>query len=61
MRTVLGSRVPVAGGVLMYESRAVGKELVGFEEIENWDSVRPALAARGIGVGTIHHKLVLDE
>jgi hypothetical protein len=45
----------------MYESRAVGKELVGFEEIENWDSVRPALAARGIGVGTIHHKLVLDE
>lgn len=52
---------PVAGGVLVYESRAVGRELVGFEEVENWDSVRSALAARGIGVGAIHRKPVLDE
>ena len=57
------TRVPVAGGVLVYESRPdeVGRELIGFEEVDDWDELRTALAARGIGVGAIHHKPVLDE
>ena len=57
------TRVPVAGGVLVYESRPeeVGRELIGFEEVDDWDGVRSALTARGIGVGAIHHKPVLDE
>jgi hypothetical protein len=55
------TRAPVAGGVLVYESRAVGRELVGFEDVEDWDSVRSALAARGHAVGAIHHLPVLDE
>jgi hypothetical protein len=53
-------RVPVAGGVLVYEPRDLGRELVGFEEVECWDSLRSALAARGHGVGAIHHLPVLD-
>lgn len=55
------TRVPVTGGVLVYESRGIGRELVGFEEVNDWDGLRSALAARGIGVGAIHHKPVLDE
>lgn len=39
--------VPVAGGVLVYEQRAVGKELVGFENVDDWDALADALAARG--------------
>jgi hypothetical protein len=54
-------RVPVAGGVLVYESRGIGRELVGFESVEDWDGVRSALAARGHAVGAIHHLPVLDE
>jgi hypothetical protein len=57
------TRVPVSGGVLVFESRAgeVAKELIGFEEVIDWDGVRSALAARGIGVGGIHHLPVLDR
>lgn len=57
------TRVPVAGGVLVYESRPdeVGRELIGFEEVDDWDGVRSALVARGVGVGAIHHLPVLDE
>lgn len=57
------TRVPVAGGVLVYESRPdeVGRELIGFEEVTEWDGVRSALVARGVGVGAIHHLPVLDE
>jgi hypothetical protein len=54
------TRVPVAGGVLVYEQREVGRELVGFEEVGCWDSVRSALAARGHNVGAIHHLPELD-
>lgn len=56
------TRVPVAGGILVYESRPeeVGRELVGFEEVTDWSGIRSALAARGIGVGAIHHKPELD-
>jgi hypothetical protein len=55
------TRVPVAGGVLVYEQRELGRELVGFEEVEDWDSLRSALATRGHNVGAVHHKPVLDE
>jgi len=55
------TRVPVAGGVLVYESREVGRELVGFEDVDDWSAVRSALDARGVGVGAIHHLPVLDE
>ena len=57
------TRVPVAGGVLVYESAVdgVGRELVGFEDVTEWDGVRSALAARGHSVGAIHHLPVLDE
>lgn len=53
-------RVPVAGGVLVYERRDLGKELVGFEDVDDWSDIRSALAARGHGVGAIHQKPVLD-
>jgi len=57
------TRVPVAGGVLVYESHPekVGRELIGFEDVTDWDGVRSALVARGIDVGAIHHRPVLDE
>lgn len=55
------TRVPVAGGVLVYESRPVGRELVGFEDVTDWEDVRSALAARGVGVGAVHHLPVLDD
>jgi len=54
------SRVPVAGGVLVYESRAVGKELVGFTDVSDWDDVADALRARGHGTGAIFHLPELD-
>jgi predicted nucleic acid-binding Zn finger protein len=53
-------RVPVDGGVLVYERREVGKELVGFESVDDWDGVAGALRARGLGVGAIHHLPELD-
>jgi len=61
-RTQSRTRVPVAGGVLIYESHPeeVGRELVGFEEVTSWSELRTALSARGIGVGAIHHKPELD-
>ena len=54
-------RVPVDGGVLIYERREVGKELVGFESVDDWDGVAAALRARGLGVGAIHHLPELNE
>jgi len=48
---------------LVYESHPekVGRELIGFEDVTDWDGVRSALVARGIDVGAIHHTPVLDE
>ncbi len=54
------SRVPVAGGVLLYESRAVGKELVGVERVDDCDALGDALVARGHGRGTVYHLPELD-
>ncbi|AFH22009.1 hypothetical protein OSG_eHP14_00145 [environmental Halophage eHP-14] len=53
-------RVPVAGGVLVFESRALGKELVGFEAVEDWDDLADALGARGLDRGHIFHLPELD-
>jgi hypothetical protein len=55
------SRVPVAGGVLVYESRAVGKELVGFENLDDWDALADAVAAKGHDRGAVFHLPELDE
>lgn len=54
------TKVPVSGGVLVYEHRAVGREMVGFEDVESWADLRTALAARGIGVGAVNHLPELD-
>jgi len=54
------TRVPVAGGVLVYEARAVGKELVGFEAVEDWAALADAVAARGHGRGAVYHNPELD-
>jgi hypothetical protein len=54
------TRVPVAGGVLVYEPRQLGRELVGFEAVDDRNALRAALTARGHGVGAIHHLPVLD-
>jgi hypothetical protein len=55
------SRVPVTGGVLVYESRAVGKELVGVESVNDWDALADVLAARGHGRGAVYHLEELDD
>jgi len=62
-RTQSRTRVPVAGGVLVYESPAdgVGRELVGFEDITDWAALRSALQVRGHGVGAAYHLPVLDD
>jgi hypothetical protein len=54
-------RVPVSGGVLVYESRALGKELVGFENVDDWDALADALAAKGHDRGGVFHLPVLDD
>lgn len=52
------TRVPVAGGVLVYEQRGIGRTLIGFEDVDDWDSLEEGLAARGHGRGAIYD---LDE
>ena len=65
-------RVPVAGGVLVYavetEHRRhlgrdvrVGRELVGVENVDDWDALADALAARGHGRGAVFHLPELDQ
>jgi len=54
------ARVPVAGGVLVYESRGVGRELVGFESVDDWDALAEGLAARGHDRGAVFHLPELD-
>jgi hypothetical protein len=55
------TRVATAGGVLVYEHRTLGKELVGFRAVEDWDALADALRARGHGTGAIHHLPELDQ
>lgn len=53
-------RVPVAGGVLVYEPHDFGRELVGFEDVSNWEQLADAVAARGHGRGDALHLPILD-
>jgi len=55
------TRVPLAGGVLVYEEQDLGRELVGFEDVDDWSALAEGLAARGHGRGAMHHLPVLDE
>ena len=43
------------------ESCTVGHELVGVVEVDNWDQVADALAARGHDRGACFHLPELDE
>lgn len=54
------TRVPLAGGTLVYEPRRLGRELVGFEDVTDWDALADGLAARGLGRGAIHYLPELD-
>jgi hypothetical protein len=55
------TRVPVSGGVLVYEIQQIGRELVGFEAVTDWDDLADGLAVRGHGRGAIHHLPRLDR
>lgn len=53
-------RVPVSGGTLVFETRDLGKELVGFAEITDRADLADALRARGLGHGALRNLPVLD-
>jgi hypothetical protein len=55
------SRVPVAGGLLVYEQREVGRELIGFENVTDWGELGDAVAARGHSRGDALHLPELDN
>jgi hypothetical protein len=44
------TRVPAAGSVLVYETRRLGRELIGFEAVDDWNDLRTALAAPAVTV-----------
>jgi hypothetical protein len=50
----------VSGGVLVYEPRAVWKELVGSERVNDLGVLADALAAKGQDRGTVFHPPELD-
>ena len=54
------TRAPIAGGVLVYEQRDLGRELVGVEAVTDWDALADGLAARGHGRGAVYHLEELD-
>jgi len=47
----------VDGGVLVFArgEERVGRELIGFADVESWSRVRRSLARRGLGVGAVHN------
>ena len=49
-----------AAGVLVYEPRELGRELVGFKEVTDWDDLGDAVAARGHSRGDVLHLPELD-
>jgi len=55
------SRVPVSGGTLVYEPDGLGKRLVGFEDVRDWDALADAVAARGHERGAALHLPELDR
>lgn len=53
-------RVPLAGGTLVYRELEIGRELIGFEDVVDWDSLQDGLAARGHDRGAIYDLPTLD-
>jgi len=53
-------RVPVAGGVLVYEQRDLGRELIGFEDVTSWSDLTDAVVAKGHDRGSAIHLPILD-
>ncbi|MXV62093.1 hypothetical protein GS429_08465 [Natronorubrum sp. JWXQ-INN-674] len=60
-----------AGGTLVYEptreyretlgrTTQVGRRLVGFVDVNDWDAIRSELARRGHDVGMVHHREEFD-
>jgi hypothetical protein len=54
-------RVPVAGGVMVYQSIPGGRELVGCEDVTDWSKLESAVVARGYDRGDVLHLPELDE
>ena len=61
----------VEGGTLVYDVRTkprahlhrevtVGRQLLGFANVTDWDKIRSELTRRGHGVGAIHQLLVFE-
>lgn len=64
-------REDVEGGTLVYqpltefrdhlgETVQCGKQLAGFESVDDWDAMRAALVERGHGVGAMYHLPEID-
>lgn len=65
-------RESVDGGELVYDiqtehrshlgrEKKIGRELVGFANVTDWDGIRSALIKRGHDVGALHHLPVLES
>jgi len=54
------TRVPVSGGVLVYEARDLGRELIGFKAVDDWGALAGAVTAKGHDRGHIYHLPELD-
>jgi hypothetical protein len=52
-----------AGLLVFADCDGVGRELVAFADVSDWDVIRSALEARGLGVGALGHlpEVDLDE
>jgi hypothetical protein len=46
--------------MLVHEEADLGRELVGAEEVTDWDALADGLAARGHGCGAVYHLKELD-
>ena len=64
-------RVPVSGGVLVYErtleynavverETETSRRLIGYEDVEDWSELKDAVIARGHGRGNALHLPELD-
>lgn len=47
-------------GMLVFADCDVGRKLVAFADVTDWDAIRGALAARGLDVGATYHLPVVD-
>lgn len=49
-----------AGLLVFADCDGVGRELVAFSDIDDWDAIRGALQKRGLDVGATYHFPVVD-